>query len=387
MAVTYYLRNTNADTTCDAANTPKDLSQTQGSGPNSQQSSQTGSTSFTEVMSFDIDVGADGATGDHTISIDVSAVDAKAEYRFRVQSVNASCSVVNSSAYSSTFNNTGIKTLGPTNLTWGTADRLRLSIEIRKSSNGGNRDLTVNTEDADSTVIAPWSLALSATANQASETDSIPGALGKAKALALGAVTAETDTSQPLTSAKALALGAVTAETDTAQAVTVLKTKALGLASETDTSQPVTAGGAIEVAVGLASETDSIPGALGSAKTKAPGLSSETETSQPLTSAKQLALAATPSETGTAQTLSSLKALATGLASTTGTAQPITALKTKAIGLASESDSVPSVTQNPIHRLIGLVSETDVPQSVSGGILGSGPPPGLRTQALTGVGV
>ena len=153
MATTYYLRDTNNDTTCDATG-PKDLSKTQGS-PGAEVTGSTGSSTFVEVMSYDIDVSGDTpATGTHSASIDVTTLSAKSEARFRVQEISAACAVLNSSTYT-TFTTTGIKTLSAS-LTWGTGNRLRVSVELRLSSNGGTRTIGVQTQDADSFDTAPW---------------------------------------------------------------------------------------------------------------------------------------------------------------------------------------------------------------------------------------
>lgn len=324
MPTTYYLRNTNADTTCDGSNTPLDLSTTQGSGPNSTGSSSINDTAYVECMSFDIDDGGNGSTGNHTISIDVSAIDTKCDARFRVQEISSGCSVLNSSAYSSAFSTTGIKTLGPTNLTWSTGNRLRLSIEIRRTSNGGNRSLSVNTEDADSTVIAPWSTAIVQSAGLASETDTVPGAASSLKEKAAG-LSSETDTVPGAASPAKGAVAGLATETDTVPGAALWnpKIRIAGITTETDTSQTI-AGSVKTKAAGLASSTDTVPGAASSLKTLAAGLSSETDTS----------LAAS-------------------------------VLKTLAAGLASETDTAFSATAS----------------------LGGGPPAGLRTMALTGAGV
>lgn len=154
MSQTYYLRNTNADTTCDGASTPKDLSKTQGS-PTTQATSTTSSASFVEVASFDINASGDGpASGNADVSVDVAIVNVGSEYRFRVQAVDDSgCGVTASSAYSAAFTTNGIKTLSTT-LAWAAGDdRLRLSIEARLASGHGSAGITVNVNDTDSTVV------------------------------------------------------------------------------------------------------------------------------------------------------------------------------------------------------------------------------------------
>lgn len=160
MATRYYCRNTNADTSCDTANSPLDLSKTQGSGPNATVSAAIGDLTFVECMSFDVDVSGDSpSTGTHSVSLDVSAMDTRAEARFRVQVVNNSCTVTQNSAYSSAFTAVGVQTLTTGSLTWAAENRLRISVEIRRTSGGGTRSLTIDTENADSWIDAPWTAA------------------------------------------------------------------------------------------------------------------------------------------------------------------------------------------------------------------------------------
>ena len=165
MATKYFLLSTNADTTCDTAETNRDMSTAiGGAGTQTTDGTQVESPSWDLVLAFDVDVSGDNpATGNHDVSIDVSVAPAsEIEYRFRLQAVDDSgCGVDNSSAYSSVFTDTGIKTLSATNLTWAAgSDRLRLSIEARRTAGHGNKAITIRIGDVDSFVNAPWTAAV-----------------------------------------------------------------------------------------------------------------------------------------------------------------------------------------------------------------------------------
>lgn len=161
MTTKYFCLNTNLETTCDVGDArDTDLSKTQG-GSGTKVSLQTQSSTFVELLVFDSDVSGDSpATGNHDISIDVSAASAAAEfeYKFRAQAIDdAGCSVSANTAYSSIFTGTGIKTLIAASLTFAAGDeRLRISVEGRKIGSHGNKSLTVNTGDVDSFILAPW---------------------------------------------------------------------------------------------------------------------------------------------------------------------------------------------------------------------------------------
>jgi hypothetical protein len=160
VAIDYYLRNTNTDATCDAgaATADYDLNKTQGSGPNSVGSGTFTSTSWVEYFTWDLVVSGDSpATGTHTVKVEIS-VATKCNIRWRIQEVSSGCSVLNSSGYSTTYSTIGTKSDSLT-LTWSTGDRLRLSVEAQHNAGGhGNATFSINTEDADSDVVAPWTV-------------------------------------------------------------------------------------------------------------------------------------------------------------------------------------------------------------------------------------
>ncbi len=160
MATKYFLKDTNAETTCDVSGaTNQDISTTQGTGTTVDSPSFSTETYF-DALAFDIDVSGDNpANGNHDISIDVNAA-TDIDYRFRVEQINDAgpCSVSNFTDWSTDpTTGTGIKTLSATSLTWGTGDRLRLIIQAkRQSGTHGNKTLTINVNDADSYINAPW---------------------------------------------------------------------------------------------------------------------------------------------------------------------------------------------------------------------------------------
>lgn len=171
----------------------------------------------------------------------------------------------------------------------------------------------------------------------------------------------ETDTAQPVTSAKTQSIG-LASETDTAQALTALKAQAIGLATETDTAQPVTWSKA--VTLGLATETDTAQ-AVTALKTATIGLATETDTAQAVALGGQVVTIGLASETDTAQPLSSAKTQAIAQAIETDTAQAVTARESVLIGLASETDTAQALTWSKAQT-IGQAVETDTAQALTG---------------------
>lgn len=110
-----------------------------------QNTGSTSSTSFVEMISWQVPMSASATTGSHPYSISINAVNANALVRFRLQRVNSSNAVQESSSYTASFNTTGIKT-GTFTLsgTWNTGDRLRLSCELMRASGHGNVNATLD---------------------------------------------------------------------------------------------------------------------------------------------------------------------------------------------------------------------------------------------------
>lgn len=139
MATKYYVQTTNAYTTCDAGQDPKDLDT---STPSSGTSSgSTTSLSFVEVLAYDYYFSG-GAVSSQTMNCSIDCVGISGsgpEFRYRLQQVDPSgCSVTNSSSYSATYSTSGIKT-DSLALTWTGSDGiLRISIEFRRTGSPTN---------------------------------------------------------------------------------------------------------------------------------------------------------------------------------------------------------------------------------------------------------
>lgn len=126
-----------------------DLSETQGTGATLAPSVNSGT--YVEAARWQRTVG-DAVTGTaFPTGLDVSAISASADYRWRVQRLNSAGVVQASSAYSSIRATTGTWTQTLLlDTTWAAGDILALSLELRRSSGGGSRSITVNVQDADS---------------------------------------------------------------------------------------------------------------------------------------------------------------------------------------------------------------------------------------------
>lgn len=198
---------------------------------------------------------------------------------------------------------------------------------------------------------------LSANLGLSTETDSAQ-AITAAKSITLGLVT-ETGTAQPITASKSATLGLNT-EADTAQSITTAKALGLGLNTENDTAQPLTFG--LSASLGLATETDTAP-ALTTAKTLASGLATETDTPLALSASKSLSLGMA-TETDSAQAITAAKSLTLGLASETDNAIALGAGLSANLGLVSESDQAQPITASKSITL-GIVTEAEFAQAVT----------------------
>lgn len=136
-----------------------DFANTQGSS-GTVTSTGTTSTTYQERLAFTITSSnlAKIITGNaYSVSINVPMRSStNAQYRFRLQRVNSAGVVQASTGYSSDIDATGIQTANlsfSNTQTWGSGDRLVLSIEVRSQNNtSNNRTITVNTGDANSWV-------------------------------------------------------------------------------------------------------------------------------------------------------------------------------------------------------------------------------------------
>lgn len=155
MATRYYLTDVNLDTTCDPSVAAKDLDKVRGAGATSASDSMTSGT-YVNIMAFDLDVSGDSpGTGTHFFIIHINAA-VDLTYRFRLVSVNSSCSIVNTSAWTADQTGAGWKTFPTMSLTWGTADRLRLEVQGFKNGGAGSKFLDVFVNDVDSYIDANW---------------------------------------------------------------------------------------------------------------------------------------------------------------------------------------------------------------------------------------
>lgn len=162
MTTTYYLKDTNVDTTCDpsAPSGDYDLGKTVEAGePGDVSITSTGNYAGVPVFAveavWDIDVGGDNpSTGSHDLTINMGGF-RDCGVRFQLQQINDSgCGVTNSSSYSSTFTSSGTASFS-LSLTWsgGSGDRLRLVLEAYDADGCGPSGCTVA---VDSDVLAPW---------------------------------------------------------------------------------------------------------------------------------------------------------------------------------------------------------------------------------------
>jgi hypothetical protein len=245
VATKYFLRNVNVDTTCDGTNTPLDLNQTQGTST-TQATTAGQHSAWTEMASFDVDVSGDSpSTGSQTFDISVSInsiVGSDVEIRWRVQAIDdTGCSVTNSStAYSSVYTTTGVKTDTLT-LTWSAGDeRLRLSVETRKINNHGNKDVTLDVNDTNSWVTAndwpassPQSQAasLATLVPDAKSATAEPGLVSQAATLASLVPDAKSGTPEPLVTARAASLADVVFDAKSGTAEPLVTSRAATLAT------------------------------------------------------------------------------------------------------------------------------------------------------------
>jgi len=141
----YYLRDT--QTNVGTGGIIFDLSLDVGtSSPNSESEN---SNAFTEVAAWQQKVNNFIGGTSFPYSFNISSISGTLEYRFRLQRVDSSNVVQASSSYSTTYSTVGIKTGTFTFSTaWNFGDRLRVSLEIRRSGGHGNVTVTINLNDS-----------------------------------------------------------------------------------------------------------------------------------------------------------------------------------------------------------------------------------------------
>jgi len=128
--VKYFLRNT--QTNPGTGGTGYDLSTTQGT-PTTLTTPNINSDTFTERLFWQVTVNATPTATTFPTSLSISALNGSARYRWRVQRVDSSNTVLASSNYSAIETTTGTKTATLTlSQTWASGDRFRISIEVAR---------------------------------------------------------------------------------------------------------------------------------------------------------------------------------------------------------------------------------------------------------------
>lgn len=143
-----HLRDTQTES--GTGGTVYDLSETQGT-PATLASASVNSGSFTEVFRWQRTVGNEVGSSTISTRLDVAVISASAEYQWRVIRLNSAGVEQATSDYSSGQSTTGVKIQSfILDTTWAVGDILALALELRKSSGGGNRTITVDVNAADS---------------------------------------------------------------------------------------------------------------------------------------------------------------------------------------------------------------------------------------------
>jgi hypothetical protein len=152
MAVKFFPRDTNVDTTCDlGVDTDGDLSETQGSSAQID-SAAISSDSYRDVFSFDIDSssGYNRTTGTFDTSLDVVA-STEVDYRIIIRSVDDSGCGETDQDTGPLWTGNSIQTDTTGSITWPAADeRLRMVVQAKRQTGlHGNKTLSINVNDAD----------------------------------------------------------------------------------------------------------------------------------------------------------------------------------------------------------------------------------------------
>jgi hypothetical protein len=142
-----YCQSTNIDTNCDpAAGTKYDLGNSLGTFGSAF---VVASTSYVQRTCWDFL----WTPKDGPITISLNCTDLQgtsATWRFRAQALNSACTVIANSAYSAEFTTTGIKTMTDSLTGTSGANRLRISLEAKRSGGGPPPPLSTITDDANS---------------------------------------------------------------------------------------------------------------------------------------------------------------------------------------------------------------------------------------------
>jgi hypothetical protein len=143
MAVGFYQRDTNADTTCDTVASPRDLTATTPGTDDTITSSNVSAETFTDAIVFDIDTSSGYTRAAGTAGINITVITATdIEYRHEVRSVDDSGCGETVQDTGPTWSGTGLQTDTTGTITWpATDERLRLAIQIRRSASHGNKTI------------------------------------------------------------------------------------------------------------------------------------------------------------------------------------------------------------------------------------------------------
>lgn len=151
MTVRNYLRDT--QTNPGTGGDTYDLSEEQGS-PVATVNATINDTAYVEGARWQDTVDDRVTDTSFPISVNVDSIAGTLDYHFRLQRVDSADNVIASSDYSTAFVDAGIKTftIAFDAGTWATGDRLRLTVELRRTGGHGNVDINVSVQDADSYV-------------------------------------------------------------------------------------------------------------------------------------------------------------------------------------------------------------------------------------------
>lgn len=222
-----------------------------------------------------------------------------------------------------------------------------------------------------------FSLGITATVGQVTETDTARAITTGAQTIAVGQATS-TSSAQPISAVETTLLGRP-AETDTAQPIGAVETTTVGQAATASTAQPITTSGETTVIVGQAAST-ATAGSVGSAKAAAIGQTAEAGAAQAITVVSTTAVGQA-SSTDTALTVSSSASESIGQVSSTGSALAVSPVRAYALAQAAGTDSALALSTLKTAT-IGQVSETGSarPVTSSGGAVAV--TPAIRTHVV-----
>ncbi len=160
MPTKYFLKDTNVDTNCDSGAVDADISITQGT-PTTLASANTQSATYELIQQLDRDVSGDSGfpvTGDVDVSVDVATASPAAEFEYllSVARIDSGCVTGTGGGFLIDLTGTGIHTFSGAFPSWTGSIRLALQVQGRRPSGHGNKFLTLNVNDPDSFINAPW---------------------------------------------------------------------------------------------------------------------------------------------------------------------------------------------------------------------------------------